>query len=439
VVLNPELPLRLQDVINNCLEKDRELRYQSAADLRADLKRVRRDIESGQSNAAVSAMRRPSGSTAEVASGSGPRTASVPARRSLLAWGGGLAAALILLAAGGAYVMRHREPLRVPDSRPVAETPNPAVTSRVALAVASLDARNYRAALAYADQVLALEPKNAEAIKVHDAAQQMIGRFDNAIADARRRLSARDLRGAGQALEAARQIDPGAPSVTELTLRLAQESRPREELVDTNRRGRTAAEQRRDPKASVPSASTDAPPKVESATPPPPRIDTRPVEPPPSGPPAGAGTAIPVAPPAPPPAPAQSTPAETLTLPNRSARERAQTPPPAPAPEQDEAAIGRVIAAYARAIETKDVRLFRSIKPNLSREEERRLEESFRAVTSQRVNATILSIDRHGDQATVVLRRRDTIRAGGREQTVERQQSMTLTRAGRDWTILDIR
>ena len=51
VVLNPELPIRLQEVINNCLEKDRELRYQSAADLRADLKRVRRDIESGHSRA----------------------------------------------------------------------------------------------------------------------------------------------------------------------------------------------------------------------------------------------------------------------------------------------------------------------------------------------------------------------------------------------------
>src|SRR5436309_14774404 len=51
VTLNPELPIRLQDVINNCLEKDRELRYQSAADLRADLKRVRRDLESGHSQA----------------------------------------------------------------------------------------------------------------------------------------------------------------------------------------------------------------------------------------------------------------------------------------------------------------------------------------------------------------------------------------------------
>ena len=51
VVFKPDLPLRLQVVINNCLEKDRELRYQTAADLRADMKRARRDLESGHSGA----------------------------------------------------------------------------------------------------------------------------------------------------------------------------------------------------------------------------------------------------------------------------------------------------------------------------------------------------------------------------------------------------
>ena len=41
----PELPLRLQEVINNCLEKERDLRYQTAADLRADLRRLRGDLD----------------------------------------------------------------------------------------------------------------------------------------------------------------------------------------------------------------------------------------------------------------------------------------------------------------------------------------------------------------------------------------------------------
>ncbi len=44
--LNPALPAQLDDIVSKALEKDRELRYQSAADLRTDLKRVKRDTES---------------------------------------------------------------------------------------------------------------------------------------------------------------------------------------------------------------------------------------------------------------------------------------------------------------------------------------------------------------------------------------------------------
>jgi eukaryotic-like serine/threonine-protein kinase len=52
--LNPELPPKLEDVINKALEKDRKLRYQHAADIRADLQRLKRDTESGHSPAAIS-------------------------------------------------------------------------------------------------------------------------------------------------------------------------------------------------------------------------------------------------------------------------------------------------------------------------------------------------------------------------------------------------
>jgi len=44
--LNPDLPAGLERIINNCLEKDRNLRYQHASDVRADLQRLKRDMDS---------------------------------------------------------------------------------------------------------------------------------------------------------------------------------------------------------------------------------------------------------------------------------------------------------------------------------------------------------------------------------------------------------
>jgi serine/threonine protein kinase/tetratricopeptide (TPR) repeat protein len=71
VRLNPDMPPKLEDVIDKAIEKDRNLRYQHAADIRADLQRLKRDTESGR------AVATSSGSVA-VAQETGAHTVAMP-------------------------------------------------------------------------------------------------------------------------------------------------------------------------------------------------------------------------------------------------------------------------------------------------------------------------------------------------------------------------
>ena len=51
--INPDLPLAFDNILAKALEKDRDLRYQSASELRADLKRIKRDLDSGKLSASL--------------------------------------------------------------------------------------------------------------------------------------------------------------------------------------------------------------------------------------------------------------------------------------------------------------------------------------------------------------------------------------------------
>src|SRR6201987_979082 len=108
VRLNPDLPSDFERIVSKALEKDRNLRYQSAADLRTDLARLKRDLESGRSSsapvAATSATMSGVASSATISaasSGTVPLATGAQSSRRLLI--GGVATVVLLVAAIGAY------------------------------------------------------------------------------------------------------------------------------------------------------------------------------------------------------------------------------------------------------------------------------------------------------------------------------------------------
>ncbi len=132
VRLNPAVPSKLEDVITRALEKDPNLRYQHASDMRSDLQRLKRDAESRRS-AVASGMAEPASSDQtflHTAASPGSKSAAVsaaPVKTHRAKWPVVMGAALVIAVAavaGWLYFTRHAQALTDKDTIVLAEFAN---------------------------------------------------------------------------------------------------------------------------------------------------------------------------------------------------------------------------------------------------------------------------------------------------------------------------
>ena len=282
-LFNEDLPQRLQQVISDCLEKDPDMRYQNAASLRADLKRVKRDLESGRTASVTAGESRTSAApggarvvesptarpdhiaepTAALSSPI-PGPPSSPRRLAPLAIGVVIAAGVVAAAIG---YFRRPVVSDAPATTAAASSAAAVVQSRLESAERSLQAKQYRDAQRYADEVLVAAPGHAQAIAVREQAIALLRQAAAGLERARTLVQAGDVRGAARALDEARTIDPFAPGLIEVSQLMADRFKSQAEAAELElQRARAAAPPQR-------AAASPAPPPAPSrsaATPPPP-------------------------------------------------------------------------------------------------------------------------------------------------------------------------
>ena len=306
------------------------------------------------------------------------------------------------------------------------------------------DARDYRAALAEATAALTHDPGNAEAAQ-DQGRRRSAARGTGAACSTRPRaaIAAGDGVGAAGLVAQAQELAPGDARVAEVVGAAARPSSQRAGPQVGPSRVRApppaapAGAARRTAGPTGPAAGHATPP-----APPPYHSARRPPDAPAAAAPPRRRTArarrrscrLPS-----PPRPSGS-PSRRSSRRRRRRRPAAPEPPPAPAPaaESDDAAIRRVIATYERAIESKDLALFRSVRPGLSADEERRLRASFDQVTRQQIDIRIETITVTGDTATARLARQDTLGDGRSVADDASTQTLRLARRNAGWIIVEL-
>jgi serine/threonine protein kinase len=374
--LNPLVPTRLEVVIATALEKERDLRYQHASDLQAELRRIRRDLDTGSLAVGQSIA-----SAARASMPPPPTTTSTfPARTPMhtLERVSIVIAFLAVLGAAGLFWRAQTREISV--ATPTAEPPSASTAQPSAPATTTPAPAAETPAPAPAQ-----EPRRASE-QPAPAPQQPRPR-------------------------------PATPAETP-TPRVASPTPP----------AATPAPQSPAAGAAIPTLPPPAP------LPAPPATQT-------------AETANPAPAPAPAPEPAAAPPASVQPAPPPRAAAPPQPTPPAATPaqtqaapsvaESDDAAIRRVIQTYKRAIETEDIALFRSVRPNLTRAAETILMNSFKQIDSQQIDLRVENLRIDGRTASAQIVRRDTLITAGRRQVQNSTQTLRFQKTDAGWFIAE--
>lgn len=377
----------------------------------------------------------------------------------------GAGAVLLLILGGAFWVWRGRT--QAPSTPPtdirkeqVGALTEALATSQVELAQESLKDKDYARAVSQAGQALKLEPQNAEAQQVLDKVNALLKEVDEAASQARAAVREGDTATASRALARVLAIDPNHPVAGELSARLNQYFRGQAEearkgLVEA----RVAAERGKagalPPFADAAAAAREAERLFTGAQY---AVATRKflegrdafaralrmaeaqqaaARTPPTTVVAAATLHSPLPLPVPPPTAAPTPPAAVTLAPSAPP---SLTIPPRPTPmaafgaAAEEATVRKTVDDYARAIQARDIELFRAVKPNLSADEEKRLRAIFKQYKSYKVSITVSSIRFEGSEAKVRVSRQDTI--DGNPFVL--QQVLTMARGPGGWTIREI-
>ena len=347
------------------------------------------------------------------------------------------------------------------------------IAGQIELARTELANKDYGKALVQARAVLELDPANAEAQELRQRAQATLDDLEASAGRARDAFARGDTKAATAALARVLAIDPRHPVAGELTTALNQhfrgqaeeararagrarreaeraQGRPQPEFGQSERlvaaaegrlgKGQYAeATQRfleagdgfaRAQRAAEIAAAAAAAEAARAA-----RVRQAAAAAKPSVPPTATPSAT--------TAPTLAASATPSLAPSTQAQ--APLPPPSlasptsapslPVPSGPDPAVRQVIADYGRAIETRDVALFKTIKPDLSGDEEKRLEDAFKAIQSHLVGIAVDSVKIEGTKATVRVSRRDTI--NGKEMKPQQQVFRLVQKSGA-WTIQSI-